>query len=145
MSAAGKFTRQLLSDYRAQLRLYRAQESLIEAMEKASPLPSPSSNGLPSSTSAGSPLERRIMRLEDEREMLHQRAILLEWRASVVRSYLMGVSDPLARTILTQRYVYGWSWKAIAVTHGAGASESAMRMLAVRYTDKHPITWISRG
>ena len=65
----------------------------------------------------------------------------LLWRRCILKCYLDTVEDALVRMVLYLRYMDGRTWKQIAVCHGAGATEDALRMLSVRYMEAHPMPY----
>ncbi|GEM_PF-2059629 len=131
-------TRHILSAYRRQLRRCAAQRQLIAAMKQGGLTGRRAGGGR--SSGIGNPTQNAVLALEREQERLKRMELSLVWRRCILRCYLDGVEDPVARLVLYLKYVDGLTWKQIAVRHGAGASESAMRMLALRYLDRHPLT-----
>ncbi len=131
-------TRNLLSAFRRQLRRCDAQRALIAVMEQGGLSGRKPGGG--SGGGFGNPTQGAVLALEREQERLERLELGLVWRRCILRCYLDMVEDPVTRIVLYLRYVDGLTWKQIAVRHGAGASESAMRMLAVRYMDRHPLT-----
>lgn len=140
MSKDGRGTRMLLASYRQQMRMVKAQQDLLEELRGMHP-PAGAVVGGGGST-PGNPTERIVLRLAREESVLQQLQVILAWRRSVVQLYIDNVEDSQIRLFLVRRYLRGFSWKKIAVQQGAGASESTVRMAVVRYTNRHPITWI---
>lgn len=142
----GRGTRRLLEDYRIRLRGVRAQEQFVrmirQDMASIPPGRSPGSGGSPKGGTPR-PSEGVCLHLEEEEAELKRLKTMLEWRRSVAETYINAVHDPLLRIVMRERYLNNRSWRFISARYGAGASESALRMSVVRYTDKNPITWIS--
>lgn len=138
----GKGTRRLLEDYRLKLRAVRAQEEFVRTIRKdIASLPSALSVGAGTKGTSSRPAEGVCLRLETEEEELERMKTVLQWRESVVRSYI-GMADPFLQIIMRERYLHCRSWKSIAARYGGGASESSLRMAVVRHTDRNPINWI---
>lgn len=136
MTDAGKYTRAILSSYRQQLKRVNDKRDEVEMLRRTV---------LKGQTSTvrgsgiGNPTEQKVIRLEQKRQELRHAMTILLWRRYIIMGYLDSVEDPVSRFILYLRYVDGLSWKQIAVRHGCGASEDAMRKAAARYMDKNPI------
>lgn len=132
-------TRALLSAYRGQLKQVKCQREQVAELRRAALRGRTSKSR---SSGAGVPTEAAVLRLEQEREKLRWMETVLTWRRCVAKAYLNSVNDPITHAILWMRYMDGLSWKQIAVRHGAGASEDAMRKIAVRYMERHPLVFI---
>lgn len=138
MTEAGQHTRMVLELYRGQLTSVRKQRERVKELRRSVYRTQSLSNGHGSAAVSREP-EQKVFRLESERRRLwHMETILMSRRVMVER-YLDTIQDPAVRFILYLRYIDGLSWKQIAVRHGCGASEDAMRKAAVRYMDRNPL------
>lgn len=86
------------------------------------------------------PTESSVLHLTDEEYQLKQMEMRMVWRKSILTAYIDGVDNALVKLALYQRYVAGKSWRWMAGRYGG--SESSYRMMVVRYTESHPITWV---
>lgn len=141
MAWNGKRTREYLADYRSIQRIARSQEKLVAAL-KTGLYTLQSSGGTVKGSGIGDPTGNKVLRLDEEEYMLRQVNIVLLWHQKMIDCYLSTIADPMVKLILVQHYVVGRTWKQISVTYGAGQSEDSIRMIAVRYTNRHPISWI---
>lgn len=136
MTEAGRHTRAVLSRYREQMgRCKRQKEKVAQLSRGVSAGQGAGIRG----GDAGNPVEQTVLRLEQEQGRLRAMRVELSWYRSIVRLYVGQTADPVTRYILSLRYLGGLSWKQIAVRHGAGATEDAMRKTAARYMDAHPL------
>jgi hypothetical protein len=138
MTEDARKTRHTLAAYRKQLRKLKAQRQLIAALEQGCLGHAPP--GVRSSL-PGDPTQTTVIRLEKERERLKQLELGVHWRRSLLKCYLDTVEDSVVRMVLYLKYWDGRTWKQIAVRHGVGATEDAMRKIAERYMELHPMPW----
>lgn len=141
MGKNGKGTRRLLADYRLQVKAMRAQEELVRTIRAdLGELPAISQEHY--GGGSGRPAEAGVLRLADEEELLKTMRVRMAWRKQVVKTYIENVTDPQVKTVLWQRYINGMSWRKMSMRYGAGSSESTLRMMVNRYTDRNPIKWL---
>lgn len=140
MTEAGRHTRAVLSRYREQMgRCKRQKEKVAQLSRGVSAGQGAGIRAGIRGGGAGNPVEQTVLHLEQERGRLRAMCVELSWYRSIVRLYVGQTADPVTRYILSLRYLGGLSWKQIAVRHGAGATEDAMRKTAARYMDAHPL------
>lgn len=138
MTEDARKTRHTLAAYRKQLRRLRAQKQLVTALEQGCMGRAPS---CVRSSTPGDPTLVTVIRLENERRRLKRLELGLHWRRSLLKCYLDTVQDSVVRMILFLKYWDGRTWKQIAVRHGVGATEDAVRRIAERYMEAHPMPW----
>lgn len=142
MGKTGKKTREYLNDYLSIKRMLYGQEKLVETL-RGSLYTLPASGSSVKGNGIGDPTGNKVLRLAEEEYMLQQMKTMLTWRRNMIDAYFSTISDPMIKLILFQHYIMGRTWKQISVRDGAGQSEDSIRMMAVRYTNRHPITWLT--
>ena len=108
-------------------------EAILENLQAAVGLQSPSLTGMPHTPGAKDKLGDLVIEIIDLQAQIEYLNFEIQKTRASIESFVAGIDDFYIRTIFRLRFERAYSWKAVASTVGGGNSENSVKSACYRY------------
>lgn len=101
----------------------------------------PAADGMPYSNTnkISRPTESKAIQIADHAELIHGKLAEIRIAIREVEAFIIGIEDPMIRTIVELRCVYCMQWDEVAERIGSNSTGDNMRQIYHRFVNKYTV------